>query len=63
MCEGLAINTDCFIWLRWLVCICEQNPALESSVASFEEFGLHKQLLNGLAEMKYETPTAIQVLL
>jgi len=44
-----------------IVCTFVQNPALDSPVKSFEDFGFHKQLLNGLAEFKYLKPTAIQV--
>jgi len=39
-----------------------QNPALNSSVASFDQFGLHKELLTGLAQLNYRRPTTVQVL-
>jgi len=63
---GLSIITasrECFTWHGRFVCACGQNPALDSSVASFEQFGFHKQLLSGLAEMNYQRPTTVQVLL
>jgi len=44
-----------------VICTFVQNPALHSPVKSFEHFGFHKELLNGLAQFKYLQPTAIQV--
>ena len=42
-----------------------QNPALQedggSGVLQFADFGLHKELLNGLKEMGIKTPTNVQV--
>lgn len=38
----------------------KSNPALNSSVASFDQFGLHKELLTGLAQLNYRRPTTVQ---
>ena len=56
----LIASNGCF--LVWFGCTFGQNPALNSSVESFDQFGFHKQLLNGLAQLNYKRPTAIQVL-
>ena len=60
----LFVNSNGQQWLFYLVsfvCACGQNPSLDSSIASFDQFGLHKDLLSGLAQLNYHRPTTVQV--